>query len=360
MKHAALFLTLGSLLLSGCGGGGGSSGGNAPPTSSGTSTSARISFALTDAPVDNADAVVVMIDSVTLRREGGADVFVDRFTIPGLGLVNADTFQIDLLDYRNGKRLLFIDDLVIPAGRYSQIVLNVLDENIDRSYVDDSTGRNELKVPSDGLKLGGFTTAVDGVYTFTLDFDLRKAMTYNPGPDRYILKPRGVRIVDSALAATLDGRVDPALFNTTTDTLCSGKTDPLAGNAVYLYAGAGLASTRLGDAFDPTIDSAVPADIVEPYAISGVTLQDNGTPNLLTDDFWAYNFGYVPAGTYTLAFTCNALGDDPEYFDEDTAGPIVPRPPLQYVEVQLASGASKRCDLPVVNGNCSTPMVAPR
>jgi len=347
MKYSTQFLLLGSLFLAGCGGGGG---GNDLEESG--PSSATVSFTMTDAPVDDADAVVITIDSVTLRRNSGGDIVLNRFTIPRLGLNNVDTFQIDLLDYRNGDQLLFIDDLVIPAGSYSQIVLDVLDENINNSYVDDDTGRNELKVPSDGLKLGGFSTAVDGVYTFAIDFDLRRAMTYNPTPDRYILKPRGVRIVDSALAASLSGEVDSVLFDTSADTFCSGKVNPEAGNAVYLYAGSALNPTKLGDAFDPAIDPA-PADIIEPYAVSSVLLNDNGTPGNLADDYWAYNFGFVPAGTYTLGFSCNALGDDPELYDEDTTGQIVPRPADQYVEVELISGQTGRCDLPIVGGLCA-------
>ena len=54
------------------------------------------------------------------------------------------------------------------------------------------------------------TGAVEGC---RLIFDLRKAMTYNPGPDRYILKPTGVRVVEVETAASISGEVHSNLFN---------------------------------------------------------------------------------------------------------------------------------------------------
>ena len=307
-----------------------------------------MSFGVTDAPVDSAEAVVITVDQVILRRDGASDVMVERFTIPSLGLTNADTFQMDLLDYQHGQRLLVIDDLVIPSGTYAHLILKVLDEDVNRSYVDEVNGpRKLIKQPSEELKLGGFTVADKGVYTFTLDFDLRKALTYNPGPDRYILKPRGVNIVSESLAATLSGDVDSALFNIGTVPACAAKPDPLVGNVVYLYQGHGLNPAALADVYDPDIATGVPMGAVNPYAAVNV-YQD------LQSGDWRYYFGYLPEGNYTLAFSCNAEGDFAESYDGDAPDNVViPLPSDQLREITLTAGQASTCNLPISGGVCA-------
>lgn len=312
-----------SVAVLGCGGGGG---GNS------FSSAGTVSFGIADAPVDDADHVVITVDKVTLRRDGADDIVIDRFTIPSLSLTNAATFQIDLLDYRNGNRVLVIDDLVVPSGTYSQLILHVLDNDVNYSYVDVGGTRTPIKQPSSELKLGGFTVDANGVYTYTLDFDLRKAMTYNPGPDRYILKPRGVRIVSEALAATLTGTVDSALFNT--DPSCSSKADPTKGNVVYLYAGHNLSGV-LGDVYDPELPTVVPVTALNPYEAANVYQAGDGS--------WHYHFGYLPAGDYTLAFSCNAEADTADTYD----GIAIPLPSDQRIEVSLPAGQQTTLNLPI-------------
>ncbi len=323
MKKLAIVTALSAALL-GCGGGGGGS-----DDSSSTGT---VSLGITDAPVDDADHVVITVDKIILRRDGASDVVVDRFTIPSLNLNNAETFQIDLLDYQHGNQLLVVDDLEVPAGSYAHVILQVLDNNVNYSYVEIDGARTPIKQPSNELKLGGLNVVSDGVYTYTLDFDLRKAMTYNPGPDRYILKPRGVRIVNYALAATVSGSIDSALFDT--DPQCAGKTVPTAGNVVYLYQ-QGVASGTLADVYDPEIATGVPADAVNPYAAVNVYQADDGS--------WHYYFGYIPAGQYRLAFSCNAEGDYADSYD----GIAIPLPSSQEVLIAPTAGQNLVVDFPV-------------
>ena len=326
MNKLALIPVLMAAMV-GCGGGGGGGGGD----------KGTVSFALTDAPVDTADHVVITVDKVILRRDGADDITVDRFTIPTLALINADTFQIDLLDYQNGKRVLIIDGLVVPAGTYSQLILHVLDDDVNNSYVDVGGTRTPIKLPSDELKLGGLNVAVDGVYTYTLDFDLRKSMTYNPGPNRYILKPRGMRIVSDALAATLTGAVDNTLFNSVAP--CSSKVDPLAGNTAYLYQGHGFGT--LADVYDPDVATGVPVGVINPYAAANVYQAGDGS--------WHYRFGFLPAGDYTLAFSCNAEGDFAESYD----GVTIPLPSDQRVQITLTAGQQTTCNLPISGTSCA-------
>ena len=329
-KFCIPFLLL--LFLAACGGGGGGS------TAAGTGSSTDVSFAISDAPVDDAASVTVTIDSITFNRAGANDIRIDSFTSADLGIAEADTVTLDLLDIRGTQRKVVVDLIELEPGDYQNLRLGIIDEDTNFSFVEEiSSGlRKPLKVPSDELKLGGFTVADQGVQSFVFEFDLRKAMTYNPGPDRYILKPRGVRVVAVDAAGTLQGNVDESLFDTIVQ--CSGKPDPEAGNVVYLYPGHDLDSNVLVDmALED--DAALPDNAVVPFAAAAVESSDTG---------YDYVFSYLPAGDYTLAFSCAASSDDPEVWD----GLVIPLPATERVEVTLSAGELRECDLPLDNGQC--------
>lgn len=338
MKKVAALTALG-ILLHGCGGGGGGS------DDAANSNNGEVTIAVADALVDNIDSVVITVDKVILRKEGASDVIVDRFTIPSLGLSDVDTVQFDLLDYRNGNRLRLIENLVLPAGNYSQLILQVLDDDVNYSYVDTQDNRIPIKQPSEQLKLGGFTINRNGDHGYTLDFDLRKAMTYNPGPDRFILKPHGVRIVNEDTVTTLQGSIDPMILNL--DPGCMNKADPLAGNVVYLYQNHNLIGSLI-DAYDPDAAKQEPTS----------TFGSLGTPMLLpyatatvfrvSGNSWGYHFGYLPAGDYTLAFACHAEGDNSDSYDRIA----IPQPGTQRTEITLTALKQSHCNLPIVDGHC--------
>ncbi|MEE8057249.1 MAG: DUF4382 domain-containing protein [Pseudomonadales bacterium] len=325
LNHLATFSL--ATALSACGG---SSGGANFIIGGGANVSdetGTVSIGLSDAPVDELKEVVIEIDKITLRKTGEDDVEIDRFTSTDLSIVDVDTFQIDLLQYRGNKQAIVIDNLVVTAGKYSDLILSILDEDSNKSYVvelDDT--QVEIKVPSDTLQLGGFTVDADGVQTFTIEFDLRQALAYRTGPEVYNLKPRGIRIEDNATAATLLGTVESSLFDTGSP--CDSKTDPNVGNVVYLYAGHDLDVTKLIDVYDPEV--AIPPDeSIEPFASTSVVAgATEGT----------YDFGFVLAGDYTLVLSCDAEGDDSETYDAIT----LPLPTDQVKEVSLGSTTETR------------------
>jgi hypothetical protein len=248
--YSGLFIVGAGALLFACGGDGGGGSDSDP----GTGT---VSLGLSDAPVENLSSVTITIDKVTFSRSDG-DIVIDTFTIPALDITDAETFMIDLLEVQGNDNIIVVGALALPAGDYQNLRLGIIDEDINTSYVDEiSSGeRKIIKVPSDELKLGGFTVDSAGVQTIMVEFDLRHSMTHNPGKDRYILKPRGVRVVDVSAAATIEGVVDSSLFDVGA---CSGKSPPSAGNVVYLYQGHGVNPDKFGDAFDPcpTADSRI-------------------------------------------------------------------------------------------------------
>jgi hypothetical protein len=320
----ALFVLVAGLLLAlqGCDGSGG---GNA---------TAPVSFGVSDAPVEGLAAVVITIDRITLNRPGHDDVVIDRFTSEELGVLEEDTITVDLLDYRGEDNLLIVGPVDLNVADYQNLRLEIIEDDVTKSYVEELGGDTlPIKVPSGELKLGGFEVEDSGDQTFILEFALRKAMTYNPGPDRYILKPRGVRIVEVARGTTIEGFVDPGLFGGTSP--CDVKPDFFDGNVLYVYQGTGLDPADFADDFDPARYPT--ASYLEPFASEMV--EPDGS----------YVIGYLPAGDYTLAFSCDATVDDPELDD----GIMIPSPEDEFFEVSTSPGDRWACDFGVPDDGCT-------
>ncbi len=140
-------------------------------------------------PPGNIEAINLTVVSVdVVRQDGGIINISDRPT----------TFN--LLNYREGNPLELANK-VIPSGRYSEIRLKL---NEDNSIVVSGQTKS-LKTPSaqqSGVKLKGHFEIVEGLlYTMRLHFDPNKSVVYNPGPDRYILKP----VIEIAGNSLVDG-----------------------------------------------------------------------------------------------------------------------------------------------------------
>jgi hypothetical protein len=260
-----------ALLLNGCGGGGGESA--APQTG-------RLGLSITDAPVDAAAAVVVKFTAIELKPDTG-----DAFTIT---LDPAPS--LDLLKLAGGSSRELLSDREVPAGHYTWIRLLIdAGQNSTDSYIDLEDGeRFPLVVPSgseSGLKLiRGFTVAAGSVSNFTIDFDLRKSVIAPPGqsPD-YLLKPV-LRMVDNLKVGTLSGTVAAALIPT-------GCTPQ-----VYVYSGANVVPDDLDAAVAPDVDPLVSAPVALDVA-SGE---------------YRFRIGFIEAGDYTAAFTCDGALDTPD------------------------------------------------
>ncbi|MGF1701360.1 DUF4382 domain-containing protein [Photobacterium makurazakiensis] len=278
-----------AVLLSACGGS--SSDENTPQT-------AKVSFSVSDAPVDSASEVVVAFDKIELKHENGKSYIIDVDTDDQ----GNDYQQIDLLDYQGTDAALIITEEEIPVGSYKEMIIHTKSGNMN--WVEDN-GTHNLKIPSNKLKLGGFEVDTETVQSFTIEFDLRKSLVLRGNGNNnngYNLKPHGITIIDNSAAASLWGNVDPALFSAGID------CDANSGNFVYLYEDHGHDGEPLidnVDIHDPDYDqdTVLPENAVFPYA--SVSVDDNGD----------YAFGYIPAGNYTVAFTCNAVLDNPIQYD---------------------------------------------
>lgn len=264
-----------------CGGGGSDNPTPEPDTAS-------FSLAVSDAPVDQANAVVVYFNTVELIGPDGPITFDVRDE-------NNDPQAIDLLNYQGEAFVTIVDATEIPIGTYTQLRLEVTED----SYIEMDSGTFELKVPSNELKLDGIEALPGVEAAYTVEFDLRKSLVDPVGqPNTIFLKPRGVRLVANDSVGTLLGTVSPALIESAA---CAEKIDMNSGNAVYIYEGDTLDETLLGD----DADEPANADEISPYTVANVNYNEES-------ESYEFVAGYLPAGPYTVGFSCLALNDEPE------------------------------------------------
>jgi hypothetical protein len=263
--------------------GGGNSSGMMPGTSQAQTQMNQMRLSVADAPpADNATHVIVVFTGVELTGNNGNPVTI-MFSAP---------MSIDLMTQSNTASAVLFDQ-PIPAGSYGQIRLMVTaDGSANNSYIDFADGsRMGLRVPSGsetGFKLvSGFTVPSSGVVDYTIDFDLRKAITCPPGQaPACILKPVE-RLVDNTSVGNIQGQI--------TSELPSGCTP-----GVYLYSGA---VTKPED-----MNSTAPSTDTNQPLVSKVPVATSSPP-------YYYQFTFLPPGTYTVAFTCQAALDNPDQTD---------------------------------------------
>jgi len=288
-----------ALLLTACGGGGGASTGS-------------LSLSLTDAPVDSADEVVVEFYGVVLQPANGPRItfdFTDRCTL------DPASCQIDLLKLTGGTSDLILDNETVPSGQYNWLRLMVnATQGVRDSYIVVNGQEFELRIPSGderGLQLNrGFVVPADDTADFTVDFDLRKSVHDPVGSSDYILRPT-LRIVDNADVGTLSGSIDSSFF---AGGNCSG--------AVYVFfagtVGAPDDEDGVGGGPDPITSAIVP---------------DDGAYN--------YKVAFLSEGSYHIAFTCDAMADDPAVDDDSTVFSF-----LSETTVSVTAGADTNYDFP--------------
>jgi hypothetical protein len=270
--------------LAACGGGGGSG-----TTKQQTGT---LKLSLTDAPVDSAQEVWIQFRAVEFKPVGADPVTQDLKDAQGV----ATPKRINLLPLQNGRTAVLLDGVTLPAGSYEWVRLIVDNEtNVRDSYVVVNGNECELRIPSgdeSGLKMvSGFTLPAAGTAALTADFDLRKSIRQPPGQQgsgtnctqAYLLKPV-LRLVQDSQVGAITGKVDPSLF------AAAGCT-----RMVYAFSdGTNAAGSTVPDDYDGVAPD--PVQMVKADAVTG-----------------NYQVSFLPAGNYTLAFTCGE--DDMEKND---------------------------------------------
>jgi len=166
-----------------------------------------VTLGITDAPVDDAAEVVVVVTGVELQR-GPESTITINFDTPK---------RIDLLRYRDGASFNLLDNQAVLPGNYQWLRLRITTEqNLQSgSYIKLRDGRQfPLYIPSGaetGLKLSKpFVVAQRATTRLMIDFDLRKSVVAPPGQSpNWILKP-SLRLVDLLEVGALKGTVDIA------------------------------------------------------------------------------------------------------------------------------------------------------
>lgn len=267
--------------------------------------SASFSLAVSDAPVDGVGKVMLCFGSVELVGNGLGN---QTFT-PGLesvsannntecrdnnGAVVANSIGVDLLTLPGASSLALISQATVPAGNYGQMRLNI----VPGSYIQLTDGTQyPLEVPSNQIRLNGVTLSAGGTFSYTLEFDLRKAMVLS-NPQKYLLKPTGLRLVNTSEIGHLSGAVSEALLLANNCAVApADPNQPVA--AVYLYPGADLDLSTLADYGG--------LEAVQPYASAPVFFDGASS--------YSYQLGFIDAGNYTAALTCQ-LNDEPEQNDQ--------------------------------------------
>jgi Domain of unknown function (DUF4382) len=297
---------------------------------------AILTLSFSDALPEDLDEVVLEVDSLVFERSSATDVQIDSFDVAAEDPNQPDdSFVIDLLEFPGVNRENIIEDQELERGTYSGIVINLTPESEGVSYVRQEDGLEyPLVVDENGLELPGFTL-YSGSESYTIEFDLALSLRFDEDNDRYHLNSTGVRVVDNTISATLTGIVDVELFDGIFP--CSEKEDWREGNRAYLYQGTDLDQQLLADAFT----SGAPADAIAPFSVGTIDLASNGN--------WEYVFGYLPAGDYTVAFTCDAEEDNPESYDDLP----IPFPTDQLYEISLPESNNTSCNMnPDSNGEC--------
>ena len=247
-----------------------------------SSSSTGINIYVADAPIDNATSVAITLTGVHLTGAVGTQDFIFPTPLP----LNFYQLQAGLS--------AFLINFSPPPGQYTGVTLDfsappgTLTSNITLvgnatpfSLYIPSSAPTSISVPAN-IIIPPFSTV-----NITVDLDLRRSIYQDPNnPAQYILQP-ALRVVDNADAGNISGTV--ALTRVT-----SGCTP-----AVYVYS---------GNVTPADVNINAPAGSVQPISTALVAL--NGTTV-------QYNFtdAFLPAGLYTLAFTCQAAMDDPTRSD---------------------------------------------
>lgn len=243
------------------------------------------SLAITDAPVDSATKVVVEFTGVSIKPADGR----------AIEFLFDEPRSIDLLQLQGNASEALVTGEQVSAGRYEWIRLhvNAVQDNVMDSYIEFDDGTQlELNIPSGaqtGLKLvSGFTVPAGGSTDFTIDFDLRKSITNPPGVSAAILKP-ALRLVDNTRVGSITGTIATDLIN-------SACADPAINTgAVYVYAGSDVTPVDMQGTEDDPIASALVH---------------------FAEGEYSYEVGFLLEGDYTVAYTCDALNDDPTTADD--------------------------------------------
>jgi hypothetical protein len=244
------------------------------------------------------DSMVLHITGIEFGHSNGE---VHSFDMPG------GPMDVDMMQLQNGVSQGLMADIEMPVGDYDWMRLQL---DPDQSYMDDrgTGGRHGFRMgpnEENGLEVHEPFQVQQSLHSeFMLDFDLRQGVQHRHMGmmgDLFELHS-ALRLVHMSNAGGLSGMVDPALID-----LNHPDCDPANGdNWVYIFPGDATAPDDIAEVESDGVPGPIAADRVD---------MDPGTGDHL------YHFGFLPEGSYRIAFTCSGewdeAGDDDYPSDPD-------------------------------------------
>jgi hypothetical protein len=286
-KRGAFFvLAASAVVLAGCGGSG----------SGDVGTTGFISLGVSDGPVRDAKKVCITFTEIELKS-GSNTTLLDLEEPDGPG-----PQTVNLLDFQGDQSTVILGNAEVTAGEYQWMRLGIdavmsgsggVNDEMDSdacadgaSYmVMDGGSLHNLYVPSsaqNGLKLvGGFTVPANGSASFTAEWDLMRSITAPQGLDPDVVMKPVIRLVNNVEVGTLTGLV-------ATELATAEACEPF----VYVAD-----ADSESEEFDPN-------DAVATAMVYGRTNDDGSVE-------WHYTVGFLLAGDYEAAFTCNGTDFEP-------------------------------------------------
>ncbi|MCZ6415566.1 DUF4382 domain-containing protein [Vibrio parahaemolyticus] len=303
----------GGLLLTGCGG----------DDSSSNTESATFSLGVSDAPVDDANKVVLAFKDVVLipfdpetGEQTGDHILLDASE-------NGALHQVDLMEYQGKNAKTIISEQQIAPGDYAMCVYAKDGRQLNDtslSYVEKTDGSVKgLVVPSRGscfgfkpdtsdqgrLKFsqkGQYVKVHTGHNSYVVEFDLRKGLADPVGQDHMNMNSNAVSLVNASDSGHIAGTVSNVQYQACeADSAAWGATAPL--NA--------------------------------PVAVANVNESQDEEGNTT----YSYEFGYIGPGTYSIGYTCTAYIDTPDAHETSEDGFLIYQhyTPVDVVETELTA-----------------------
>lgn len=281
-------------------------------SSDSSASTTKLDISVSDAPVDDMEKVIVHYSTIALLPLDGSDPIVRTFTDAD---GNEEIQVVDLLDYQGSDKFLLLEDEEVTIGDY-KACLFIKDGNSSNpelsSHVEHKDGSlAALTVPGDGAcpqgvgKIAGEsvlyfndTFAINEANNeYVIEFDLR-GLKEDPQVDGdYQIKRTWVDIINIGDTGNLAGTISIDAYNQcevdNVDSVGNGY-----GHAVYLYEGT-ISGADFGD-----VDGSIGS--IKPITSSLLTFVPNDGSG---DSYHEYEFGFLDAGTYSIAYTCTANED---------------------------------------------------
>jgi len=269
-----------------------------PSTPPSAGNSGYFNLSVSDAPIKDATKVCVRFDGVELKHADSDDKETIDFEQPVV---------VNLLANQGANSHPIVTGAEVPAGVYEWIRLKVradrdlsggandsdptselCDEETENSYlVRDSGGVYNLFIPSGserGLQLiKEIIIPVNRTGDYTAEWDLSKSFNGPPGQLPDVMMKPVVKLVANNEVGTLVGGVADELI---TWEACDAEFPP----SVYVFDD-GIVPNALNDPFAE--DDAIATALVAQQT------QDDGSVS------WRYSIGFLLAGNYEVAYTCN-------------------------------------------------------